>query len=160
MYLSRMVETTHIGVGAPDGGRILGLDYGERRIGLALSDPLRLTAGALLTLTRESRARDLAALRAVVEEHEVRRIVVGLPLAMNGTRTAMTVKAEEFAGAVGRATGVPVETWDERLTTAQATRTLIEGEVRRERRREVIDQVAAVILLQSYLDALGARSGA
>ncbi len=160
MYLSRMGETTHIGEGAPDGGRILALDYGERRIGLALSDPLRLTAGALLTLTRESRARDLAALRAIIEKHEVRRIVVGLPLAMDGTRTAMTAKAEEFAGAVGRATGVPVETWDERLTTAQATRTLIEGEVRRERRREVIDQVAAVILLQSYLDALTARSGA
>jgi putative Holliday junction resolvase len=159
MYLSRMVETTHIGGDAPDPGRILALDYGERRIGLALSDPLRLTAGALLTLTRESRARDLAALRAVVVEHAVSRIVVGLPLAMNGTRTAMTEKAEEFAGAVGRATGVSVETWDERLTTAQATRTLIEGEVRRERRREVIDQVAAVILLQSYLDALALRSG-
>ncbi|HUD70504.1 MAG TPA: Holliday junction resolvase RuvX [Dongiaceae bacterium] len=154
-----MSDTTRVGGGDRDGGRILGLDYGERRIGLALSDPLRLTAGALLTLTRESRGRDLATLRAVVEQHAVRRIVVGLPLAMNGTRTVMTEKAEQFAGAVGRATGVPVETWDERLTTAQATRTLIEGDVRRERRREVIDQVAAVILLQSYLDALAARSG-
>lgn len=159
MYLSRMPETTQPG-GATDDGRIMALDYGERRIGVALSDPLRLTASPLLTLTRESPARDVAALRGLVEAHEVGRIVVGLPLAMNGTRTAMTDKAEKFAGLVGRATGVPVDTWDERLTTAQATRALIEGDVRRERRREVIDQVAAVILLQSYLDARRAGGAA
>ena len=158
MYLSRMSETTGAGEPRHDEGRILALDYGERRIGLALSDPLRLTAGALSTLTRESRASDLAALRAVAEAHAVSRIVVGLPLAMDGSRTAMTEKAARFADLVGRATGLPVETWDERLTTAQATRTLIEGNVRRERRRAVVDQVAAVLILQGYLDALGARS--
>lgn len=152
------VEPRHDDPG--DEGRILALDYGERRIGVALSDPLLIMASPLLTLTRQSIARDLEALRLMVEEHQVRRIVVGLPLAMDGTRTAMTGKAEQFAGKVGRATGVPVETWDERLTTAQATRTLIEGGARRERRREVIDQVAAVILLQSYLDARRTAGGA
>jgi len=153
MYLSP-VSAERNDDGPVDDGRILALDFGTRRIGIALSDPLRLTASPLMTLTRQSQARDLAALRAMAEEHTVSRIVVGLPLAMNGTRTAMTDKAEQFAGSVGRATGLPVETWDERLTTAQATRVLLEGDVRRDRRREVIDQVAAVILLQSYLDAL------
>jgi putative Holliday junction resolvase len=159
MYLCRMSQTTCAGGEEQEGGRILALDYGERRIGVALSDPLRVMASALFTLTRESQSRDLAALRAVVEEHEVRRIVVGLPLAMDGTRTPMTEKAEQFAAKVGRSTGLPVDTWDERLTTAQATRTLIEADVRRARRREVVDQVAAVILLQSYLDARQLRSG-
>ena len=161
MYLSRMADTTRgDGGGDPDGSRVLALDYGTRRIGVALSDPLRLTAHAFLTLQRASRARDLAALKAMVVEQEVGHIVVGLPLAMDGSRTPMTRAAEEFAAAVGRATGVPVETWDERLTTAQATRTLIEADVRRERRREGIDQVAAVILLQSYLDSRPRGEGA
>ncbi|HKQ98405.1 MAG TPA: Holliday junction resolvase RuvX [Candidatus Polarisedimenticolia bacterium] len=133
--------------------RILALDYGERRIGVALSDPLRLTAQALVTLTRRSKADDLEALKEMVRTHGVVRIVVGLPLAMNGTRTPMSRRAEEFAAAVGRVTGLPVETWDERLSTAQATRALLEGDVRRARRREVVDQVAAVLILQSYLDA-------
>jgi len=138
---------------AAGAGRIMALDYGGRRIGVALSDPLGLTARPLLTLVRRSRARDLEALVALAREHEVTRIVVGWPLAMDGSRTERVRLTEVFMQRVGRATGLPVEPWDERLTSVQAERVLIEGGVRRERRREVIDQVAAVILLQSYLDA-------
>lgn len=155
-----MLDSTPDDAGSGDAGRILALDYGERRIGVALSDPLRLTAQALVTLTRRSRADDLEALRAMTREHAVVGIVVGLPLAMDGTRTPMCRRAEEFAAAVGRATGLPVETWDERLTTAQATRTLLEADVRRARRRAVVDQVAAVLILQSWLDARAMGPGA
>jgi putative Holliday junction resolvase len=142
--------TDSAGAGA---GRIMALDYGERRIGVALSDPLGLTAGALMTLVRRSWAYDLETLVALAREHEVTRIVVGWPLAMDGSRTERVRLTEIFMQRVGRATGLPVEPWDERLTSVQAERVLIEGGVRRERRREVRDQVAAVILLQSYLDA-------
>jgi putative pre-16S rRNA nuclease len=142
---------------ATGGGRIMALDYGDRRIGIALSDPLRITARPLTTLVRRSQSQDLETLTGLVREHEVTRIVVGWPLAMDGSRTERVRLTETFMRQVGRATGLPVEKWDERLTTVQAERTLIEGGVRRERRREVIDQVAAVILLQSYLDA--ARAG-
>jgi putative Holliday junction resolvase len=145
---------------AAGGGRIMALDYGERRIGVALSDPLGLTARALTTVVRRSRARDLETLRDLAREHEVTRIVVGWPLAMDGSRTERVRLTEAFMREMGRASGLPVERWDERLTTVQAERVLIEGGVRRERRREVIDQVAAVILLQSYLDAARAGGGA
>jgi putative Holliday junction resolvase len=134
-------------------GRIMALDYGDRRIGVALSDPLGLTASPLTTIERGARARDLEALRRLVEEHGVTRIVVGWPLAMDGSRTERVRLTEAFMERVRRATGLPITPWDERLTTVQAERVLIEGGVRRERRREVIDRVAAVILLQSYLDA-------
>jgi putative Holliday junction resolvase len=139
--------------GAAGAGRIMALDYGDRRIGVALSDPLGVAARPLMTLVRRSRARDLEALAALAREHEVTRIVVGWPLAMDGSRTERVRLTEIFMQRVGRVTGLPVEPWDERLTSVQAERVLIEGGVRRERRREVIDQVAAVILLQSYLDA-------
>lgn len=138
-------------------GRIMALDYGERRIGVALSDPLRVMATPLLTLNRKSREVDLGILADLARAHEVGRIVVGLPIGMDGARGEQVRRVESFIEMVGRATGLPVDPWDERLTTAQAEKALLEGDVSRRRRREVIDQVAAVILLQSYLDAR--RSG-
>ena len=138
----------------------MGLDYGDRRIGVALSDPLGLTARPLLTLTRQSGRDDLARLAGLAREHEVRRIVIGLPLAMDGSRGERVRLTEVFMERVRRATGLPVEAWDERLTTVQAERTLLEADTSRRRRRQVIDQVAAVILLQSWLDARRAREGA
>jgi len=133
--------------------RIMALDLGERRIGVALSDALGLTAQPLLTLTRRSWVADLGALSRLVQEHEVGRIVVGLPLGMDGSRGARVDWAEDFMARAARATGLPVEAWDERMTTVQAERALLEGNASRARRKAVIDQVAAVILLQSYLDA-------
>jgi putative Holliday junction resolvase len=139
--------------GAGRAGRTLALDFGDRRIGIALSDPLGVSARPLLTLQRTSWKRDLERIRALAVEHEVRRIVVGLPLDMDGGRGERVRITEVFMRRVQGATGLPVIPWDERLTTVQAERVLIEGDVRRERRREVIDQVAAVILLNTYLEA-------
>jgi putative Holliday junction resolvase len=104
--------------------------------------------------------KDLDALSRLVRDHEVSRIVVGLPLGMDGSRGARVDWAEDFMARAARATGLPVEAWDERLTTVQAERALLEGNASRARRKAVIDQVAAVILLQSYLDARGSVGGA
>ncbi len=150
-----MKEDTTRDASGPGGhaGRILGLDFGDRRIGIALSDPLGITARPLLTLARTTWERDLERIRAIVVEHEVCHIVVGLPLDMDGTAGRRARITETFMQRVERATGIPVIPWDERLTTVQAERTLLEADLSRARRREVIDQVAAVILLQAYLDA-------
>lgn len=153
-----MSETT-AGTGEP-AGRTLALDYGDRRIGIALSDELGMTARPLMTFTRTSRQDDLDLLERLIREHDVRRIVVGLPLEMDGRRGRRARITESFIDAVRAATRLPVIAWDERLTTVQAERVLISGDVRRERRREVIDQVAAVILLQAWLDAQRAADSA
>ena len=134
-------------------GRVLALDFGDRRIGIALSDPLGLSAQPLMTLARTSWDRDLERIRDLTREHEVRRIVVGLPLDMDGGRGPRVRLTEVFIERVQKATGLPVIPWDERLTTVQAERILLEGDVSRARRRAVIDQVAAVIVLQAYLDS-------
>jgi putative holliday junction resolvase len=135
----------------------MALDFGDRRIGIALSDPMGITARPLLTLERKSWDRDLEAIRSLTAEHEVQRIVVGLPLDMDGSSGPRVRITETFMERVRKATGVPVLPFDERLTTVQAERTLLEADVSRARRREVIDQVAAVILLQAFLDARRAR---
>jgi len=134
----------------------MGLDYGEKRIGVALSDPLGLTAQPLTTLERTSLERDLDALAALQQRHEVRRVVIGLPLSLKGERGDRARAAEGFGRRLERRTGVPVEAWDERLTSVQAERALLEGDVSRKRRRELIDRTAAVFILQSWLDAHGA----
>jgi putative Holliday junction resolvase len=134
-------------------GRVMALDYGDRRIGVALSDPLGVSAQPLLTLERRSRAVDFERLTGLVREHAVTRVVVGLPLGMDGSRGERVRLTELFMERVRKATGLPVEPWDERLTTVQAERALIEADLSRRRRRRVIDQAAAVILLQSWLDA-------
>ncbi len=141
-------------------GRTLGLDLGDRRIGVALSDPLGLAAHPLLTLTRVGWTADLGRIRDLARQNEVVRIVVGLPLGMDGTRGGRVRLTEAFMERVRAATGLPVVPWDERLTTVQAERALLEGDVSRARRRRVIDQVAAAILLQAYLDARRAAGGA
>jgi putative Holliday junction resolvase len=134
-------------------GRTLALDYGDRRIGIALSDELGLVARPLMTLTRTTWPADLARLKTLIHDHDVRRIVVGLPLDMDGRRGGRARLTEAFMEKVRAATRLPVIPWDERLTTVQAERVLISGNVSRARRRTVIDQVAAVILLQAWLDA-------
>jgi putative Holliday junction resolvase len=128
------------------------MDLGEKRIGLALSDPLGWTAGPLPALQRIGWRKDLAALRRLIEAHAILRIVVGLPLRMSGEAGEQANQASEFAQRLQAELGIPVETWDERLTTVQAERTLIESDVRRERRRQVIDSMAASLILQGYLD--------
>jgi len=135
--------------------RVMGLDYGQRRIGVALSDPLGITAQPLLTLERTTLDADLDSLGSLMKRWDVRRVVIGLPLSLKGERGERAREAEGFGRRLERASGVPVEAWDERLTSVQAERALLEGDVSRKRRREVIDRTAAAIILQSWLDARG-----
>jgi putative Holliday junction resolvase len=134
--------------------RVMGLDYGEKRIGVALSDPLGLTAQPLATIARTaSLEADLGAIAALAREHAVTRFVLGLPLALDGTRGGLARVVEGFARRLERVSGLPVEAWDERLTSVQAERALLEADLSRRRRRQVIDRAAAVLILQSWLDA-------
>jgi len=136
-----------------EAGRVLGVDLGSVRVGLALSDPLGLTAQPLGHQPRAAGAL-LDALAALVAEHDVRTVVVGLPLRLSGEEGEEAVRARGFARRLAeRIAPVPVEMWDERLTTRQATRVLLEGDVSRARRRKVVDAMAAALLLQSWLDA-------
>jgi len=140
--------------------RILGVDLGERTLGLALSDPLGIVAGALQTIRRTSESKDLLALAGVMAEQEVGEIVVGLPLNMNGTRGPQAEKAETFARKLRERFGLPVHLWDERLSTVAAERSLLEADLSRKKRKQVIDQVAAALFLQSFLDKRGQHSDA
>ncbi|MFL6438587.1 MAG: Holliday junction resolvase RuvX [Terriglobales bacterium] len=139
-------------------GRILGLDVGARRIGIAISDPLGLTAQGLDTLQRRNRRYDLGELRKLLKEYAVREIVVGNPLRMSGQSGTQAQKMEVFAGQLKQSFSLPVHLWDERLSTAEAHRLLDETGIRDSRRKEVIDKMAAVLILQSFLDARAARA--
>ncbi|MBI2878831.1 MAG: Holliday junction resolvase RuvX [Candidatus Rokubacteria bacterium] len=132
--------------------RVLALDVGDRSIGLAVSDELGLTAQALETLTRRGLRADLAALRRIVEERQIDEVVVGLPLRLDGRIGPQAEKVQGLVEALRTVLPVPVCLWDERLTTQAAERALLEGGVRRARRKQVVDQVAAALILQGYLD--------
>lgn len=132
--------------------RWLGLDLGHVRIGVALSDPLGMTAQPLTVLKSSGTQRDIIAIGELVNQHEVTQVIVGLPLNMNGTESSTTRKIREFTGKLAGRLNVPVFFVDERLTSKQAERAMIEGNVRREKRKEKIDQVAAALLLQSALE--------
>ena len=139
-------------------GRILGLDVGARRIGIAVSDPLGITAQGVSTLHRRNRRYDLAELRKLLAEYEVLEIVVGNPLRMSGQAGTQAEKMIEFARQLEQAFSLPVHLWDERLSTAEAHRLLDETGIRDSRRKQVIDKMAAVLILQSFLDARAANS--
>jgi len=132
--------------------RILALDVGEKRIGLAVSDPLGITAQGLGVLLRKDWESDLARLTELAREYRVREIVVGLPRHMDGRPGKATGEILELARALATALGVQVVTWDERLTTVEAERVLLQADVSRRRRRQVVDQLAAVLILQGYLE--------
>ncbi|HYO54512.1 Holliday junction resolvase RuvX [Archangium sp.] len=133
--------------------RTLGLDVGTKTIGVAASDALGLTAQTVTTLRRTRLKDDLAALAELVREYEVERFVVGLPLNMDGTEGPRAEATRRFVDALTQALGLPVELWDERLSTVAAQRTLLEADLSRAKRREVIDQMAAQFILQGWLDA-------
>ena len=137
--------------------RILGLDYGSRTVGVAVSDPLGLTAQSVETIWRkqENKLRQtLARIEELVSEYQVETIVLGYPKNMNNTIGERALKSLEFREMLERRTGLPVVMWDERLTTIEANRTLMESGVRRENRKEHLDQLAAILILQGYLDSL------
>lgn len=133
-------------------GRLLGLDYGSHRIGTALSDPLGITAQPLPAIRRRGDNRDIEAIAVLVREFSVDGVVLGLPLLLDGTEGEQAKRARAFGEKIVDRLGIPVETWDERMTTVQAERHLIASGVRREKRKEVRDSLSAVILLQCLLD--------
>ncbi len=140
--------------------RILGLDYGSKTVGVAVSDPLGLTAQGLETIWRKQEnklRRTLARIEELVSEYQVERIVVGFPKNMNNTIGERAEKSLEFKAMLEKRTGLPIEMWDERLTSVAANRTLMEAGVRRENRKEHMDELAAIFILQGYLDSLTNR---
>ena len=137
--------------------RVLGLDYGSKTVGVAVSDPLGLTAQGVETIWRkqENKLRQtLARIEELISEYQVERIVLGYPKNMNNTIGERAEKSLEFQQMLERRTGLPVIMWDERLTTVEANRTLMEASVRRENRKQYMDKLAAVFILQGYLDSL------
>lgn len=135
--------------------RILGLDVGSKRIGLAVSDPLGITAQGLETLQRQNKRRDFEALGRVIGEFDVAEIVVGNPLRMSGATGTQSEKMARFAEELHSRFQIPVHLWDERLTSAEANRLLRSSEMSIKRRGEVVDRLAAVLILQSWMEARG-----
>ena len=133
-------------------GRIMGLDVGDKTIGVAVSDLMGLTAQGVKTVKRVGKKKDIEELKAIIKERQVTKIVSGIPKNMNGTLGPQGEKVIKFCELLEQETGIKIEYWDERLSTVAAERTLIQGNVRRENRKGVIDMVAAVIILQGYLD--------
>ena len=134
-------------------GRIMGLDVGDKTIGVAVSDLMGLTAQGVKTIKRVGKKKDIEALKEIIKERQVNKIVSGLPKNMNGTLGPQGEKVIKFCELLEEETGIKIEYWDERLSTVAAERSLIEGNVRRENRKKVIDMLAAVIILQGYLDS-------
>lgn len=137
--------------------RFLGLDVGDLRIGVALSDETATLASGLLTLERVGPRKDVRAIAALVREHEAGEVVVGMPYRLDGTLGSQGEKVTAFVEALRRGLPVPVATWDERLTSVAADELLAEAGIRRRDRKTRIDRAAAVLILQGYLDALPAR---
>ena len=134
--------------------RILGLDVGEKTIGVAISDPLGWTAQGLYNLRRQNKAKDLEAILDIIREYEVEQVVVGLPINMNGTVGPSAARCQAFGKLIREAKGLPVTYQDERLSTVAAQRVLLEGNLSRAKRKKVIDKLAAVYILQGYLDSI------
>ena len=137
--------------------RIMGLDYGSVTVGVAISDALLLTAQGIEVIRRndENKLRKTyARIEQLVNEYEVEQIVVGYPKNMNNTIGERAIKSEEFARTLERRTGLPVVLFDERLSTVSAHNAMIEGNMRREKRAKIVDKIAAVFILQTYLDSI------
>lgn len=138
--------------------RIMGLDYGSKTVGVAISDALGITAQGIETICRkeENKLRKTCArIEALIEEYEVERIVLGLPKHMNNDIGERAEQSIAFGKMLTRRTGLEVVMWDERLTTVAATQVLVESGVRREKRKKYVDKIAAVFILQGYLDSVG-----
>ena len=134
--------------------RILALDHGSKRIGVAVSDATKTIAQPLEYILAEPFANFLVRLKQLVVEQEIVLILVGLPRNMDGSYGPAAEKVQTFVSVLGSALTVPIKTWDERLTSSQANKILIQARVRRDKRKEKVDKMAAAILLQSYLDGI------
>jgi putative Holliday junction resolvase len=135
-----------------DGGRVMGLDVGSRRIGIAVSDPLGITAQGLETLQRKDKRHDFQYLATLIRDYSVREIVVGLPLRMSGAEGTQAEKMQAFAEGLRKRFGLPVHLWDERLTSAEANRLLRETDLSIKKRGQAVDRMAAVLILQGWME--------
>ena len=135
--------------------RILAIDHGTKRMGIAISDEMRTIAQPLEYIAAEPLEKFFDRLKQIIADREISLIVVGVPLNMDGTYGPAAARVQEFVTALKEAVTVPIKSWDERLTSVQANRYLIEADVRRSKRKEKVDKTAAAILLQSYLDSVG-----
>lgn len=133
--------------------RVLGLDVGSKRIGIAVSDPLGITAQGLETLQRQNKRLDFAKLAEVARQYEVAEVVVGFPLRMSGAEGVQAEKMQRFAEELRKRLQLPVHLWDERLSSAEANRLLRETDMSIQRRGQVVDQMAAVLILQSWMES-------
>lgn len=141
--------------------RIMGLDYGSKTVGVAISDELLITAQGKEIIRREQEnklRRTCARIEELIEEYEVTQIVLGLPKNMNDTEGERAQKTHEFEEMLIRRTGLPVTLWDERLTTVAADKAMMEAGIRREKRRDYVDMIAAALILQGYLDSRRQRA--
>jgi putative holliday junction resolvase len=136
-------------------GRVLGLDVGSRRIGVAVSDPLGITAQGLETLQRKTKRQDFEQLQRVIQEYDVREIVVGLPLRMSGAEGIQSDKMQAFAEELRKRFRLPVHLWDERLTSVEANRLLRETDLSIEKRGKAVDRMAAILILQGWMERRG-----
>jgi putative holliday junction resolvase len=139
---------------SPTNGRVLGLDVGSRRIGVAISDPLGITAQGLETLHRKNKRHDFAHLERVIRDYAVQEIVVGLPLRMSGAEGTQAEKIRAFAEDLRKQFKIPVHLWDERLTSAEANRLLRETELSIAKRGQAVDRMAAILILQGWMESL------
>lgn len=137
--------------------RILGMDVGDKTIGLAISDPLGITAQGLLTIKRSSVENDIKQIKEIIREYGVESIVLGMPKNMNNTIGPRAKIVIEFAQKLKNETNINCEFYDERLTTVEAEKVLLQSDVSRKKRKKVIDKMAAVLILQSYLDNIKKR---
>ncbi|OPJ57284.1 Holliday junction resolvase RuvX [Alkalithermobacter paradoxus] len=133
--------------------RLMGLDVGDATIGVAVSDLMKITAQGVKTIRRESIKKDLEELERIIKEKEVDTIIVGLPKNMNGTLGPQGEKVIKFTEKLKEKIDIQIQFWDERLSTVAAERSLLQGDVSRKKRKQVIDMLAATIILQGYLDS-------
>jgi putative Holliday junction resolvase len=139
--------------GSPLKPRVLGLDVGSKTIGMAISDPLGFTAQGLTTVRRKNKRLDFEQLERIIAEYQVSEIVVGYPLRLSGIEGIQSEKMQVFAEDLRKKFGLPVHLWDERLTSSQANRVLRESEISIKKRGEAVDRMAAVLILQSWMEA-------
>jgi len=135
--------------------RIVGLDLGQKNIGVAVSDPLGFTAQGLTTVRRSNKTKDIESIKAICDEYSAELLLIGLPKNMNGTIGPSGEIAMEFGEMCKEYIGIEVKLWDERLTTVAANRAMLEADLSRSKRKKIVDKVAATYILQGYLDMIG-----
>jgi putative holliday junction resolvase len=134
--------------------RIMGLDIGEKTIGIAICDPLGFTAQGITTIRRKGKENDIEELKKICDEYKVEEIISGLPKNMNGTLGPQSEKIIKFCDLIKERLSLPLKYWDERLTTVAATKAMLESDMSRAKRKKIVDKVAATYILQGYLDSI------